>query len=495
MNHVLSKSDQYLLDALSDLNRPLEASNVYGLTSRLHKGQIDVLKPLYMKSDTDTVFLQCGRKFGKTEVAVYALWRKALTTPRGACYYICPETEHGRKLVWDTQRLQRFIQNHSKYIKKINEREMKITFKNDAFIQVMGSENWHVANGLTPAIAVYDEFKVFHRKWHTEFNPNRIAKKAPLVIIGTPPKAGDRNMEEYFRIAEECRFDKRSFWFQRSSYENPVIDKNAIDREIEKLRLRGEEDVIQREYFGRIVVGGSMAIFPMLSRDKHVKRHEDITRALEPDRNKLEWYCFADPGTSTCFGVLIAALNPYTRKLYILNEIYEKDQTQTTTRSIFPRMQYLMMTSYPNSNINDDWFKGYDEAAAWFANEVIHQYGVALLPSSKASNSKENGISLIKDMLLYDTIVISDSCKNLLWEMENYAKTDKGDLPRKNNHLIDCLRYILGASNYNMVEALEAKNSSFSESSKRRTFKDDFESDLKNSDWTYNIGGFDPNDY
>jgi hypothetical protein len=58
---------------------------------------------------------------------------------------------------------------------------------------------------LTPSIAVYDEFKVFNSKWHTEFDPNRAAKAAPLVIIGTMPKVGDSNKEEYEDLLEYAK--------------------------------------------------------------------------------------------------------------------------------------------------------------------------------------------------------------------------------------------------------------------------------------------------
>jgi hypothetical protein len=490
-SHLLSGYEQYFLEAMEALNTPSVLGAEAGLNTRLHSGQIRSLKPLFDGSDTDVVFLACGRKFGKTEAAMYALWRYALTHPNTVNYYIAPENEHARKLVWDGQRLQKFLGKAGKnFIKRINGREMKITLLNDSIIQVVGSENWQVANGLTPNFSVYDEFKVFHPKWHTEYNPNRLAKGAPLLIIGTPPKPGDKNAEEYLKMQESVRVDSKSFLFRMDSYQNPVIKKEIIDREIEKLRAAGDEDIVQREYYARIVPGGKKAIFPMLNEKRHKFEHYKLVKEIERDIKKMDWYCAVDPGTTTVFAGLLIAINPYTKIVYVLDEIYEKDQQYTSVRNIFPKLRYKMMELYPNSSLDDDWFKVYDEAAAWFASEVMDQYGTYFSPTEKHINKKEEGISLIKDMLMFNCIKISDRCENLWKEMEQYAKDDRGNIPKKNDHNIDSLRYALAAAHYNMVEALEGRadtDMSTGKPKRYRTMRDDFKDMRKEVDWTINI--------
>jgi len=64
-----------------------------------HSGQVKVGMPL-IKGDVSTVFIQCGRKWGKTDFAAYMLWRHALLHPGSTCYYITPELAHGREIVW-----------------------------------------------------------------------------------------------------------------------------------------------------------------------------------------------------------------------------------------------------------------------------------------------------------------------------------------------------------------------------------------------------------
>lgn len=461
-NILLTPGEQEYIAIMEDLNAPIGDGLLVVLKHRLHDKQIEALQSYY-RDNKQLLFIPCARKFGKSELAAYVLYRHALFNPNSVCYYICPENSQGRKIIWDTQRLQKFMgKATSKYIKSINNTEMKITFYNDAIIQVIGSDNWAAANGLTPSITVYDEFKIFNPKWHTEYDPNRAAKGSPLIIIGTMPKIGDSNKAEYEQILEYAKNDAECAVHIYTTWDNPINHlpdrKRAIEQQIKILRARGEEDVVQREYYSRIVPGGTKAIFPMLDKELHVKKHDSLLNKLYRDRTKLEWFVVADPGTTTCFAVLFGCINPYTKRVYILDEIYEKDQRQTSTRNMFPRLHLITGQLYEGSSIDDDWNKTVDEAAAWFINEVMDQYGVYFNPTAKYVNKKENGISLIKDLLLTGLVEISDKCPHLFKEMQEYCKDENGEIPKKkgvNDHLIDCLRYLLGSANYTSVEDVE----------------------------------------
>ena len=221
--------------------------------------------------------------------------------------------------------------------------------------------------------------------------------------------------------------------------------------------------------------------------EKVIKPQMGLMSLLERDAKKLEWFCVTDPGTTTCFAALIGCINPYSRKIYILDEIYEKDQAMTSVRMMYPRLEILMKKHYPGSDIHDDWIKVFDEAAAWFSNEVMQQYGVYFVPTEKHVHHKDSGLSLIKDVLIHDLIDISDSCENLFREMRAYAKDDKGNIPKRNDHLIDCLRYLLGATNYSMLEALEVKRQATPEESLEDDLKRHRRFDEEVEDW---MGGF-----
>ena len=285
---VLSIADQKALEIVTDLNKPRGLGVTAGLKTRLHEGQIEVLSPIY-KGGKKLLMLPCGRKFAKTETAAYFLWKQALNVPNSACYYVCPEGSHGRELVWNNHRLQQFLGNDTKkYIRTIRNQEMSIILKNGSFIRVIGSENYGVANGLTPHIAVYDEFKLFHHRWHTDFSPNLAIHAAPLMIIGTLPTPGDKNSEQYFEILEMAKKHDSAEVFYKTTWDNPINTlipeiKEGIERDIEMLRMRNEEDVVQREYYSRIVPGGRRAVFPMFNRERHIKGHGGIMAEISKD--------------------------------------------------------------------------------------------------------------------------------------------------------------------------------------------------------------------
>ena len=71
------------------------------------------------------------------------------------------------------------------------------------------------------------------------------------------------------------------------------------------------------------------------------------------------------------FAVLVAMINPYTRMIYLLDELYEKRQAYMTVKNIGPFIVRTMDELYIPRGEDDDWHLGYDEAATWFANEMI----------------------------------------------------------------------------------------------------------------------------
>lgn len=450
---LLSREDQQALEILEDLNAPQGLGIQLGFKNRLHPDQINCLKPLYANK-VQNLFMACGRKYGKTDLAGYVLWRQSLMHPNSECFYITPEANHGRKIIWEGGRLQNYLGKESKkYIQSIRNQDMTIRFKNGSYIQVVGSDNYMVANGLSPHIAVYDEFKGFNPRWHVEFAPNRTAHAAKFVFIGTKARAGNKNMEQYNEILEYAKKNPDAWAvFERTTWDNPINhlpeQKKAIEEEIKQLRDRGEEDVVQLEYYSKVVPGGKRAVFPMLDRNKHVEPHSALMSEVSKDAKRLEWFWVCDPGNTTVFGMLFGCFNPYTGNVYILDEIYANRQAETSLGIIVPRGKTKAWDLYPGSSLEDDWIKVSDDAAAWFMTEALSRFQLYFQPAAKWDRTKEDGLSLIKDQLIHGMLRISDRCVNLLKEMEQYAVREDGTIKKANDHLIDALRYGNLAINY-----------------------------------------------
>lgn len=470
-----------------------------------NRGQVLAGKALFIDGKK-TLFIRWGRKGGKTEFVDKAIKRIALCNPRSGCYYFCPQANQAREILWETGRLQKSIP--SKYIKSIRSNDMRIVLTNGSFVKLDGSDNYEKHRGTEPHFLTYDEFKDFDKRFHEAIDPNRGVYDAPLVIVGTPPVSinEDRNYEQYMELQKQCMVDEDKFYLKVSSFVNchniPLPDpklsmKERIERgkaflykKRQELIDRGEEYRWKIEYLAENVAMGKNAVFPMISK-RNVVPLDLIHEDLKKDQHKLDWYCIADPGTSTVFGVLFICLNPYTRQIWILDEIYEKDRCETATRNILKSIVKKMKFLAPELDPEDNWIKIFDEAAPWFMNEAENQrdkkLSLTFNPTQKYYNKKENGLALMKECLLYKTAFMTDRCPNLYWEMEQYTCID-GKYPKHHDHLIDDFRYFLADSGYDMVEALEAKKKPEKRSRLLPTenelrSKDIIETDL-DEDWT-----------
>ncbi len=454
-----------------------------------NEGQVEAGRALFNDGQV-TQFIRWGRKGGKTDYIIKAIYRYAMLHPNSGCYYFCPQANQAREILWETGRLQRAIPR--KYIKKIKSNDMRIILNNGSFIKLDGSDNYEKHRGTEGHFLVYDEFKDFDRRFHEAIDPNRGVYNAPLIILGTPPVSinEDRNYEQYMELQKMCMNDKDKFFLQLSSFVNahnvpkinshlPMAERTQqgvdyLAKKKQELINRGEEYRWKIEYLAENVSMGRYAVFPMLTKENVVpfdSVHEDLLK----DERKLDWYCIADPGTSTCFAILFICMNPYTKEVWVLDELYVKDREETTTRKMMPKILAKMKELAPNTNPEDGWFLVCDEAAQWFMNEAMDQVdkGMELVfnETDKFHNQKEDGIALTKDCLIYNTMYMTDRCVNLYWELEQCVCID-GKYVKAHDHLIDAYRYFLAECDYDMVEALEAKEE---RKGSRKLYSDDFD--------------------
>ena len=417
----------------------------------------------------------------------------AILFPNSQIYYIADTMKHAGELVWKNQRLQRFFLSpkrlrgesdeqyearrawgaelHEKYVDKKNDSEMRLYFKNGSFIKVDGAENYANADGIEPDFMVYDEFKSHDPRFNEAMEPNLRVKRAPLLIVGTPPE----ELGTYYeKIANSFKRLSYGAHYQRPSYLNshlyPLGERDPEFREeCEKYIARGDDDVLRRELYAEIVVSGQKALFPVLElpqydydnnrfmgHSKHIRPHDELLERIRRAPKDWEFYDTYDPGSAVCFAGLFGVVNKYTKQVIILDQIYETDTRNTSVGVIYPQAAQIMQEIYA---YEDYWYGTYDNAATWFFNEVNDRYGRALMPCEKDLKNKENKLGMIKDMLLENVhdsdepfLLFSDRCMRgydremgLIHEMVSYRKDDNGRIPKEHDHAIDALRYKLNA--------------------------------------------------
>lgn len=418
-----------------------------------HSGQV-IAGRAYFDQGAKVIFLQCGRNFGKSLLGTYFAVRHGMTNPNAAIYIIGPKQKQEAEIIWHSGYLRNMIPKEylGRGSDSFNHSQLRVWFDTGSFIKIDGSDNYDDLRGYKPDLLIIDEFKDWQRESYQAMEPNLKAKNATVLIIGTPPDAECFYTQmRSFVMSKQKSGDKSYFYLALPTETNPHIDKELLAQTREDMIERGEEAIWEREYMARYVPGGASSIFPKFSVASHVKMPALCMEIARKDRKKLQWFCIFDPGTTTVFAVLFGCINPYTGQIVLLDEIYERDRSLCSTTQIWERAMQICDQLNPKV---DSWTFCYDEAAAWFAVEVLDKYGVPLLSTNKFISRKETQISLIRDIMRYpNKLLVSNLCVNFISEVQNYVTDKNGRYPKTGDHLIDCFRYMLGMGHYEINPA------------------------------------------
>jgi hypothetical protein len=449
MSKIVTVEDKWVRKFIVDLNERWH----------LDEGQGLVVRDIFREGCKIGAW-QAGRKRGKTTIELYSLCRAAGTKAGSILYWFAPRAKQAREIIWSSNRLQTFLPK--KYIKKVLSVEMRLILFNDSFIKLDGSDEYEQYRGVEADGACYDEMKDFDYRFDTAFRPNLGPRRGFLFAAGTPPRNKASASERgYFAFIEECKYREDGFFYEAPSWGRPDREwQEELGRIEAGYKHKAVDDPDQWdewlcEYGGRYVEGGPGAIIPQFKAEKHVVGHQQMLTDLYPRTNEVDYFAIADPGTNHAFAVLFCAVDKEQSRVYILDEIYETDQKENTTNRIYPRILDAISEFYPYPDL---WGLRYDEAALWFKAHIgTSHYDHGWMPTSKwryrdsRPNEVKPYLDMIKDCFREDCILISDRCENLIRELKIYKRDEKGNIPKKNDDCIDCLRYLMGESMFSFV--------------------------------------------
>lgn len=416
-----------------------------------HPAQQQVLQAI--KDGKKYIFIRAGRRSGKTWIASRVAWTVAGLNAGSICSIITPSQKQGKKIYWKKRSIQNF--GPKKWIRKEQNDELTLFFHNGSYIEIDGSENIDAHRGDEKHLVILDEYKDIDPAFYSEvIEPMFATTNGIAVIIGTPPETPDSH---YRDLEDVARTDPEWAFIHWTSYDSPHISDKWLDKKRAQLERRGELDVFKREYLAEYTVGGKNSVFPMFSRSLHMKQTAVVHRYFETIKDRCELYWLNDPATSSTFGGLLLAYYREKGQLLFLDCIYAQNKNETHTAAIVASAKDKMATWEPDIS---KWQIVYDDAAVWFANELLHQYKLPSFPAKKARVSQEEGVSLFKELLLRkNTVIMTDLCEALAMEIENYVMVN-GKYPLINDHLIDCVRYGL---NFARIIISLAENSELEE--------------------------------
>lgn len=180
----------------------------------------------------------CGRRFGKTTLAIQEILGKAVYR-ESRIVYIAPTYQQARDIAW--AELKKALEPLAV---SINESRLEITIRNKkgttSVIFLRGWENVDTLRGQKFDFMVIDEVAMmrnFMEQWQEVLRPTLTDTKGEAMFISTP--RGYNHFYDLFNTIDE---DFRSFHF--TSYDNPHLPHEEID----KARLELSEDSFAQEY-------------------------------------------------------------------------------------------------------------------------------------------------------------------------------------------------------------------------------------------------------
>lgn len=357
--------------------------------------------------------LCCGRRWGKTTLAVEEIKGVALSK-NARIAYIAPTIQQARDIAW-----QMLLQELKPVIKKSKESpsleiEIYNTKKGTSRIALRGWEAIETLRGQFFDFIVIDEvasMRNFNLHWHEVVRPTLTDTKGHVMFISTPK--GFNHFYDLFNTQDE---DYKSFHF--TSYDNPFISKEEIDKAKEEL----PEDKFAQEYLADFRKTEGL-VYKEFSRELHVT---DETPKTVVDNIIGIDFGYTNP--SSIIPVKIDSDQHY----WITEEFYK---TRQTTEQIAEQAKLYKPT------------KVYADPAEPDRIEMLKKYGLNCRDVSKDIVA---GVDRVRELFKQNRIHIHPDCKNLIHELETYRypekKPDQNEQEKpvkENDHALDALRYAL----------------------------------------------------
>lgn len=382
------------------------------MQSILHQAQSTIAKDRHRFR-----VVNCGRRFGKTTLAVWEMFAVAIAKEDARVAYIAPTYQQARDIAWaELKRVALTATDTS------NESRLELTVRNrhggTSLIVLRGWEAVETLRGQRYDFLVLDEissYRNFWASWQEVLRPTLTDRKGEGLFISTPK--GFNHFYDLFGMEHKDN-DFKSFHF--TTYDNPFIPVE----EIEKAKKELTEDRFAQEYLADFRKTEGL-VYKEFDRQHHIV--EKIPEA-----------------TKTFGGVDFGFTNPAAAltikkdkdaRYFVSHEWYKRGQTDAQTADYVAAL---------------NWSECYPDPSSASGCEELRRRNVNVREVIKGGDSIRNGISTIRELFKQGRLFIHKDCVNLIAELETYAypdkKPDKNEYEepiKENDHALDALRYAL----------------------------------------------------
>jgi PBSX family phage terminase large subunit len=366
--------------------------------------------------------IDCGRRAGKSYLVSVQMLQFATEHPKTIIWYVSPNYKQSKQIMWAM--LRELIPQE--IIASKNETELKFVLLNGSEICLKGAQEPDTLRGVRIDYCVFDE-TAFIDKWDDVWKvirPTLIDSKASVWFISTP------NGFNHFKELYEKQ-DKDYISFRFTTYDNPYIDKEEID----KAKSEMSEDEFAQEMMGEFRKMSGL-IYKDFNRDIHMV---DI-----PDLTSYTFTRALDFGFAHKTALIYFAISPVGDAIYAYDGLYESGYTITQIGDVVKVKDSGRVITNPVA-----------DSAQPASIEELSRMGVSFTGVDKDKDSVKNGIVKVAELLKVrmdtgkPTLMFN---KNLNWiadEFERYkwvenksADDSIKEVPYKvNDDAMDCIRY------------------------------------------------------
>ena len=369
--------------------------------------------------------VRAGRRFGKTVLSVEEIKGKAIAKPCKIAYF-STTYQQSRDIAWELLKKEL-----APATIQANESRLEIRTKTlkggESIIQLRGWESVETARGQHFDFLVLDEIasmKSFWVNWREILRPTLTDTKGEALFISTP-----KGYNHFFELCNEELKDKDFKTFHFTSYDNPFLPKEELDKARETL----PREAFEQEYMASFQKTAGL-VYKEFSRDKHLYEQLPNTR--------LRKVAGIDFGFVNPAAVLDIRTNG--EQFYVEGEWYKRERTDKQIAEYVAGMQFE---------------EAYPDPESPGAIEELRLAGVNAREVIKGKDSVEAGIKKVKELLISNRLKINKKCYNLISEFEMYSYDEEdGDKNLKekplkaNDHALDALRYVVSMVEKEIIE-------------------------------------------
>ena len=357
----------------------------------------------------------CGRRGGKTTLAVEEMKGKALSKPSRIAY-IANTYQQARYIAWELlkKQLQPIIISANESRLEIKVRTIK---GGESLIILRGWESVETLRGQAFDFIVIDEVAMmrnFWVNWQEVLRPTLTDTRGEVMFISTPS-----GYNHFYDLYNTALVDKNFRSFHFTSYDNPHIPRDEIDAA--KGQMTAER--FSQEYMAEFSKTTGL-VYKEFNREKHL--YEKLPQG------EFELIAGIDFGYTNPAAVLHVFTNG--EKYYVEDEWYKRGRTEAQIAEYVAGCKFQAVYPDPESPS---------------AIEELYKRGINIREVAKGKDSVVSGIQKVRERLLNNRLMINKRCLNLIYELETYSYKEDTDRnqPEKpiaeNNHAVDALRYVI----------------------------------------------------